>query len=462
MEHGPIKAAHEVQPASIGITPPTLGAAPTDGMHRLEDFYSFMPAGKYIFRPTGDLWSAKSVNASVPPKVRAGKPGEKPKIISATSVLDRERRVEQMTWAPGQPLVVEGKVVRDGGWIDEPNCAVFNRYVPPQDGTGDPARAGSWVDHVKLIYPDEHHHIISWLAHRAQRPGEKINHALVLGGAQGIGKDTLLEPVKAAVGSWNFQEVSPQNLLGRFNGFLKSVILRVSEARDLGDFDRYTFYDHMKTYTAAPPDVLRVDEKNVPEYAIFNVCGVIITTNHKSDGIYLPPDDRRHFVAWSEKSREYFTSDYWNNLYRWLADGGREHVVAYLRSFDLSGFDAKAPPPKTAAFLAIVDSNRAPEQAELADALDQLNWPAATTLGEIAEAASLDFAEFLLDRRNSRKVPHRLEESDYVKFRNAGANDGLWKVKGRRVAIYVRKHLSQSEARDAVDGYLKKVVKSVK
>ena len=36
-------------------------------------------------------------------------------------------------------------------------------------------------------------------------------------------------------------------LLGRFNGFVKSVILRVSEARDLGDVNRYAFYDHMKT-----------------------------------------------------------------------------------------------------------------------------------------------------------------------------------------------------------------------
>ena len=40
---------------------------------------------------------------------------------------------------------------------------------------------------------------------------EKINHALVLGGEQGIGKDTLLEPVKHAVGPWNFDEVSPQH-----------------------------------------------------------------------------------------------------------------------------------------------------------------------------------------------------------------------------------------------------------
>jgi len=99
-----------------------------------------------------------------------------------------------------------------------------------------------------------------------QRPQEKINHALLLGGVPNIGKDTILEPVKHAIGPWNFQDVSPKQVLGRFNGFLKAVILRISEARDLGDFDRFQFYEHMKTYTAAPPDVLRIDEKNLREY----------------------------------------------------------------------------------------------------------------------------------------------------------------------------------------------------
>jgi hypothetical protein len=68
---------------------------------------------------------------------------------------------------------------------------------------------------------------------------------------------------------------------------VKSTILRVSEARDLGDVDHFAFYEHMKAYTAAPPDVLRCDEKNVREYSVFNVCGVVITTNQ----------DRRHLPA---------------------------------------------------------------------------------------------------------------------------------------------------------------------
>src|SRR5262249_33918549 len=149
-----------------------------------------------------------------------------------------------------------------------------------------------------------------WFAHRVQRPGEKINHALVLGGEQGIGKDTILEPVTQAVGPWNFQDVNPRQVLGRFNAHLKAVILRVSEARDLGEIDRFAFYDHLKAIIAAPPDILRIDEKNIREYAIPNAVSVIVTTNYKEGGIYLPPDDRRHFVAWSLLPKGHFPSDY--------------------------------------------------------------------------------------------------------------------------------------------------------
>jgi hypothetical protein len=59
-------------------------------------------------------------------------------------------------------------------------------------------------------------------------PETKINHALVLGGDPGIGKDTLLGPLIHAIGPWNFQDVSPLQMLGRFNSFAKSVILRIS------------------------------------------------------------------------------------------------------------------------------------------------------------------------------------------------------------------------------------------
>jgi hypothetical protein len=95
----------------------------------------------------------------------------------------------------------------------------------------------------------------------------------------------------------------------------------------MGEFDRFKFYAHMKVYLAAPPDVLRVDEKNLREHSVFNVCGVELTTNHKVDGIYLPADDRGHFVAWSDCKKEDFDKAHWNGLWSWYEREGFGHVA---------------------------------------------------------------------------------------------------------------------------------------
>ena len=201
----------------------------------------------------------------------------------------------------------------------------------------------------------------------------------------------------------------------------------------------------MKTYVAAPPDVLRVDEKNLREHSVPNVVGIIITSNHKTDGIYLPADDRRHFVAWSDLTRDDFTDEYWIDLYRWYESGGIEAVAAYLADLDLSAFSPKAPPPRTQAFWEIVDASRAPEDAELADAIETLGSPEALTLEQIAGRAHDNFGEWLRDRKNARRIPHRLEACGYVAVRNDGAKDGHWKVGGRRQVIYAKTGLAERD-----------------
>jgi hypothetical protein len=191
--------------------------------------------------------------------------------------------------------------------------------------------------------------------------------------------------------------------------------------------------------------VLRVDEKNLREYSLLNVCGVIITTNHKSDGIFLPEDDRRHFVAWTELTKEDFTEDYWNGLWGWYERGGNRHIAAYLASLDISGFNPKAPPPKTPAFWDIVAASQAPENAELADVLDHMGNPDATTLIRIAVHAEAPLGIWLMDRKNSRQIPHRLEQCGLVRVRNDLAKDGLWVINRKRQVIYAKKSLSLQE-----------------
>jgi hypothetical protein len=202
----------------------------------------------------------------------------------------------------------------------------------------------------------------------------------------------------------------------------------------------------MKVYTAAPPDVLRIDEKFKGEYYVPNCCGCIITSNHKSDGIYLPADDRRHYALWSPRTKENFPADYWPKFWRWLTGGGTEFVAHYLKTLDLSGWDAKAPPPKTQAFYEIVDANRAPEDAEMADVLDKLKRPDAVTLSQITARAQDKFKFWLEDRRNARKIPHRLEECGYVPVRNPDdKRDGLWYVSGGKGCTPSRSWLCETK-----------------
>jgi uncharacterized protein DUF5906 len=425
-----------------------LGSEQVQHAVTLEDFHAYMPMHNYIFIPSREHWPTSSVNARIPPVPTPvfDEKGEQVK-LKASTWLDQNRAVEQMTWAPGLPMLIPDRLVSDGGWIIRPGVKCFNLYRPPTLELGDAARAGPWLEHANKVFGNDADHITKWLAHRVQHPGEKINHALVFGSKkQGAGKDTLLEPVKHAIGPWNFHEVSPAQVTRRFNGFLKSVILRINEARDLGDVNRYQFYDHMKAYTAAPPDVLRVDEKNLREHSIFNCVGVILTTNYKTDGIYLPAEDRRHYVAWSERSPEDFAKGYWDKLWGWYRSGGIGHVAAYLAALDISAFDPKAPPPKTEAFWAIVDANRAPEESELADVFDALGNPDVVTLAKIINKTKdiiddKDLYQWLTDRRNRRAIPHRLERCGYVPVRNTTREDGLWIVNRTRQVVYARASL---------------------
>jgi hypothetical protein len=260
---------------------------------------------------------------------------------------------------------------------------------------------------------------------------------LVLGGAPKIGKDTLLEGVVYTVGEWNFQTIKLNHLVGKNNGFLKSLIVRLSEARDVSDqgtVNRYQLNDHVKEMLAAPPNTLRVNEKYINEYYILNRVGVVVTTNYR-DALILPPDDRRHHVAFSERRGEEFPKEFWNAFWSWYETGGFAHVAALLYQRDLSNFDPKAEPPKTPAFRYMVIAGRGSAYGELADAIDELGNPPALTIDELsAVAPSL---EWLCDPTKRKSTSYRITDCGYVMTENPSAKDGLWKINGRRQAIYV-------------------------
>jgi len=428
----------------------------------IEDFVAFLPQHNYIYLPTGQSWPKGSVNARLA-KVQVGA-----KRMLASDWLDRYQKAEGITWSPADPEIISDRVTREqGGWIEKPGTQCLNLYYPPTIVLGSRYKAQRWIELVETLFPNDATHIIDFMAHRVQFPGVKINHALLLGGEQGIGKDTLLEPVKQAIGPWNFVEISPKDVVSRFNAHIKSVICRISEARDTGETNRYDFYETMKTLCASPPDVLQCEEKHMKKYAIANVTAIVITTNHKTGGIYLPPGDRRTYVAWSNVPKDSLDQKYWDGMWMWYNQTGYADIAAFLKHRDLTNFNPKAPPKQTEAFKDIVEANLPMEDAEFATTLNLLNRPKAVTIPMLIEITpSHSFASWLEERRNHRLIPHRLEACGYVAVRNPDNGHNRWRYRLRKAmnghvlsqqfdtAVYVLKDLPEGARISAARGLI--------
>src|SRR6478609_101619 len=122
-----------VEEVEIPDDPPEL-----DEGVRLEDFYAFMPQHKYMWAPGKDLWPPASVNGRLPrvPLVDAdGIPvrdaNGRPVKLKASAWLDKFQTIEQMTWAPGEPAIIQDRLIYEGGWIARNDVKCFNLYQPP-------------------------------------------------------------------------------------------------------------------------------------------------------------------------------------------------------------------------------------------------------------------------------------------------------------------------------------------
>jgi hypothetical protein len=386
---------------------------------------------------------------------------------TAAIVGDEKRRVAEMTWWPGKPPVIYDTLVRDGGRIPILGTNTFNRYRPALLKPGKFPEPKMWLDHLKLIYPQDWEHLLQFFAWRVQRPDVKILHAIVLGGATRIGKDTMVRPLHHAVGPWNFTSTNAQTIMDdpKNNSYLEGVLCLVSEAKDFGEKDRFGFYERMKPWLGGTAsETVQVADKYIRVHPVIDVWAAIITTNFKVRGIFLPPDDARHYVAWSNrtwedwgfKTPEILHEKYFKPLHDWYNNGGNDAVAYYLMNLPLDENFAKSPPPKTEAWHEIVAANMDVAGTKLAEILETLGNPSAVTVSEV-RAADKDTALEWADA-SPRKVAAEFEDVGYVQQRNRLAKDGKWCVgaKRRKVSIYVRKELDAEERAAAADEVFKR------
>ena len=84
----------------------------------LRDFFAYMPMHNYIHAPSRETWPGASVNARLPVVTLTDASGQpllddkgRRKTMSPSAWLDRHQPVEQITWAPGLPMILRDKLI---------------------------------------------------------------------------------------------------------------------------------------------------------------------------------------------------------------------------------------------------------------------------------------------------------------------------------------------------------------
>jgi len=414
-----------------GTTDPTRGTAPPSepaAVSRAEDFYAYLPDHTYIHRPTGAHWPAASLDGTV------GK--------DARMMLDLTHPVHRLSWAPG---MAERFIWGELDATDELAATswTYNRYRAPRRPRRSGAQIDPWLRLLNRLYPNDAEHIIKYFADAVQNPGRKCNHALVLGSeVHGIGKDTLLQPLKWAVGERNYATISPAEVFNDNNGWVASVIVQISESRNIGDGDggrisKFDMYERTKDLAAAPPTTLSCVDKWVARHQVRNVLRVIYTTNHGIDGIYLPPQDRRHYCAWSDAAA--MPEEESKALYSWYENGGAEEVAAFLYDAShLDGWNPGARPPQTDWWHRLVLEGNAQDDNPLADALDKLGRPEWITAEGLAKEGGPAVASWFADARNRKVAARLLAGMGYKRITNPMERRGRYSFKGEARVVYSR------------------------
>ncbi len=370
--------------------------------------------------------------------------------IEAATSFDENRQAKGakslvgVTYAAGESVLVarEG-MVYGNRWRDG----------RPQPVAGD---VSMWLAHVERMVPEkfEREHLLNALAHKVQFPTHKINHAILMGGNHGSGKDTLFAPFFWAIGGYaktNCSLVKNEDLSSQWGYALECEVMEIAELRQAEAKDRRALENTLKPIIAAPPEYLMVNRKGLHPYYALNRVFVVAFSNERV-AISLPSEDRRWFVLWCEAAKlpEAQAVSLWN-WYQHRA--GFEAVAHYLHTRDVSAWNPTAPPPMTEAKAIMVEHGMSTAESFLVDQMRR-------RVGEFSRGAVASPFHAICDRLQGyapggvkivqAALLHALKEANWIDCGRVAS-----RLHGTKKHIYCAPELaksSKSELRDMVEG----------
>jgi hypothetical protein len=269
------------------------------------------------------------------------------------------KKVDRLDFLPGGPMVFEEDgIVFGNSWI--------NRGLPE----GEEGDCSPWLDHIDAMGWGEYKkHLLQWMAFTILHPERKINHIILLGGLEGIGKDFILKPLVMAMGHYT-KTIPGSYLTESHNDYmLRTKYLHINET-ELGDHKKASEVSaNIKPLAAAPPDTIPVNPKHLSAIHIRNVVNVSMTTNSRTP-LKISGPSRRLFPIWSDLNVRNEEGDmlpewleYFDSIWRWMDADGWKYCVHYLRNnVDLSDFSPGQAPPVTEFLKDITNDNKHPAE----------------------------------------------------------------------------------------------------
>ena len=247
------------------------------------------------------------------------------------------RALVGITYAAGDSILVhrEGDVFGNR-WRDA--------RQPPGEGDVSP-----WLEHCANLIPveAEREHIWDVMAWKYQQPRIKINHAVLHGGDEGCGKDTLWAPLLWAVcgPSLRNRGILDNDTLGSQWGYqLEAEIIVLNELKEPDARERRALANKLKSIIASPPEMIPINRKGLHPYSMVNRCFVLAFSNDPVP-ISLATQDRRWFAVWSAAPRMAPAAA--TRLWAWYRRGGFAACTGWLARRDVSAFNPAAAPGDT-------------------------------------------------------------------------------------------------------------------
>jgi hypothetical protein len=262
-----------------------------------------------------------------------------------------------ITYAAGESVLVE----RDGDIYG-------NRWrdARPPVAAGD---VTPWLDHCRALVPEptELAHVLDVMAFKLQHPEIKVNHAILHGGDQGSGKDTMWAPFIWSVCGAHLKNrglLDNDTMSSQFGYALESEILILNELKEPDAKERRALANRLKPIIAAPPEMLSVNRKGLHPYQMANRVFVLAFSNDPVP-ISLDSQDRRWFCIWSQAPR--MAPDAAAKMWAWYKSGGFAAIAAWLAARDVSAFNPGAAPASTEFKMNLVEHGMSIAESYLVD-----------------------------------------------------------------------------------------------